>query len=121
MGMTPNWRPPRGGLAADAPGISRISPGLVVSSPESPTPCCEASAEAVSSGGGLDCGRGGAFLWLTGLFSHVRLHMTMISRSGPKSRATAYDASAEGTTRSPPTRGKTRPPPGAGLQNENAT
>lgn len=99
VGMIPNCRPALGGLAKEGPGgfggtagTDSTSPGEVVNSALS-EPTAE-STEAVSSGVTSVGGRGGAFLWLTGQGSHVRLHMTMISRSGPKSRATAYDASA---------------------------
>jgi hypothetical protein len=52
VGMTPNCRPERGGLAYEGPGISRTSPGEVVNSDVSATgvPCAEDSTAAVSSG-----------------------------------------------------------------------
>ncbi len=120
VGMTPNWRPRRGAAPAWAPALSTLGtritgPCETCFSPSASVvtmSVVDVSTAAVSSSVLGTCGgKGGAFLWLTGQGSHARLHMTMISRSGPRSRASAKEASAEGTTRSPPSSGKTRPEP----------
>lgn len=99
VGIFPNRRPCDGGgrLTLTTCDPSMTARGSDADGGSSSTP---ASVSA-------DGFHGGWLFWLTDTARYGRLLNTTISRSGPRSRATANEPAVEVITRSPPATGKT--------------